>query len=254
MKGGELIMCIVYVITNVINGMKYVGVTSHSLDIRLRCHLSKARQGSNYLLHQAIRDYGEDNFIIEPVESNIPKEQALATEAYYIDKFDTYYKSGKGYNMTKGGDGTVAYIFTAEAREKISKANTGRVYSKDRNERLRRINTGRYYKPEWREALSAARMGRFTGSDNPFYGKHHSDNTKLKIREANSGMIVLQIDDTGAVINEFYNLRDAGQWVVNNKLSTAKGTTCAGRIRVVCNNDSCKAYGYRWKYKERSID
>lgn len=247
-------MCTVYMITNHVNGMKYIGVTSRLLHRRWLEHTSMARQGSSYLIHSAIREYGETQFTIEVVEDNIPKELALYKEAYYIEWFGTYYKTGKGYNMTHGGDGTVTYTFTDADICKMRKANTGRKFSPERNERLRRINLGRYYKPEWKAALSNARMGRFTGEDNPFYGKHHTADTKQTIREANSGLPVLQIADDGTVVNEFYNLRDAGKWVVANNLTTAKYTTCAGRIRVVCGVDSCKAYGYMWRYKERSID
>lgn len=247
-------MCMVYMITNLVNGMKYIGVTSRTLHKRWLEHASMARQGSTYLIHSAIRDYGETQFTIELIEDNVPKELALYKEAYYIEWFGTYYLLGKGYNMTHGGDGTVAYTFTEADICRMRKANTGRKFSSERNERLRRINLGREYKPEWKVALSKSRMGRFTGEDNPFYGKHHTITTKQKIRETNSGFPVLQIADDGSVINEFYNLMDAGRWVVANNLSSSKYTTCAGRIRVVCDKTSCKAYGYRWRYKERSID
>ncbi len=36
--------------------------------------------------------------------------------------------------------------------------------------------------PEWREKLSKAKIGRFTGKDNPFYGKSHSPESIEKIR------------------------------------------------------------------------
>ena len=246
----------VYVITNTVNDMKYVGVTSQTLKERFRQHkICAVIRNSKSLIHQAMREYGVDKFDIHLLEDGISEEYAEETEIKYIQQYDTYYAHGNGYNMTLGGYGTHGYIVTDEARRKISESGIGRKYSEERNEKLREINTGRYYKPEWKAALSKARMGRFTGADNNFYGKHHSEQTKQKIRETNSGLPVLQVDVMGTIVNEFYNLHDAGVYA-SEHLSSAKANTCAGRIRVVCNNVNkpCMAYGYYWRFKERSID
>ena len=245
----------IYLITNKVNGMQYVGCTSQSVAERFKQHTYDVKRTTD-MLHTAMGEYGITNFDVELIEDNIPTEKAEEAERYYIELYNTYYLNGHGYNMTIGGHGTIGYKFTQEDRAKISNIHKGRKFSAERNEYLRIINTGREYKPEWREALSKARLGKFTGTDNSFYGKHHTDDTKLKIRESNSGLAVVQLDDAGNIINEFYNLHDAGQWVSDNGLTKAKGTTCAGRIRVVCysTTKACKAYGYFWKFKERSID
>lgn len=246
----------VYIITNTINDMKYVGVTCQTLKARFNQHKVCAMvRHSKSLIHQAMREYGVDKFEIHLLEDGISEENAEESEIRYIKQYDTYYAYGNGYNMTLGGYGTHGYIVTDEARRKISESGIGRKYSDERNEKLRRINTGRYYKPEWRIALSKARIGKFVGEKNNFYGKHHSEQTKQKIRETNSGLPVLQIDDTGNIVNEFYNLHDAGVFA-SEHLSSAKANTCAGRIRVVCcsTHKICKAYGYIWRFKERSID
>lgn len=246
----------VYIITNTVNDMKYVGVTSQSLKERFRQHISHAvYKQSKSLIHQAMREYGVDKFEIHLIEDGIPENHAEDAEIKYVQQYDTYYARGNGYNMTLGGYGTHGYIVTDDARQKISESGIGRKYSDERNEKLRRINTGRYYKPEWRKALSNARIGKFIGEKNSFYGKHHSERTKQKIRETNSGPSVLQIDNSGNIVNEFYNLHDAGVYT-SEHLSSAKANTCAGRIRVVCRSTHkpCKAYGYFWRFKERSID
>jgi len=50
---------------------------------------------------------------------------------------------------------------------------------------------GRIMPDETKRKLSVARMGRFTGKDNPFYGRHHSPSTiknmKLKLSNIMSG-------------------------------------------------------------------
>lgn len=245
----------IYLITNKVNGMQYIGCTSQSITERFKQHEYDVKRTTD-LLHSAMGEYGIANFDVELIEDDISVDRAEEAERFYIELYNTYYLNGHGYNMTIGGHGTIGYIFTQEDRTKISKIHKGRKFSAERNEYLRTINIGREYKSEWRDALSKSRLGKFTGVDNPFYGKHHTDVTKMKIRETNSGLAVIQIDDDGNVVNEFYNLHDAGQWVANSGLTKAKGTTCAGRIRVVCRstNTVCKAYGYYWKFKERSID
>lgn len=244
-----------YLVTNLINGKHYVGITSQGVEERFKQHLWDAHRGSKTIFHNAIRKYGIENFKLETLESNISNDIAGEREQYYIKAYDSYYLSRKGYNMTEGGNGTVGYIFTDEDKAKISEANKGRKFSEERNQRIREIMTGREYKPEWKAALSQSRLGRFTKQDNPFYGKHHTDTTKQTIRENNSGDKVLQLDKEGNIVQEFFNLMDAGRWAAEHA-SKAKYTTCATRIREVCcsSNKKCTAYGYRWQFKGRSID
>lgn len=245
----------VYLVTNLVNGKKYVGVTSQGVQERFKEHLWDAHKGSKTIFHNAIRKYGVENFELTTLESDIPDADAESRERYYIALHRSYYIYRQGYNMTEGGNGTVGYVFTEEDRKKLSKANKGRKFSEERNQRMKEIMTGREYKQEWKDALSRSRLGRFTKEENPFFGKHHSEETKSKIREKNSGDIVLQLDAEGKVVNEFFNLMDAGRWASEN-VSSAKYTTCATRIREVCmsNNPKCAAYGYRWMLKGKSID
>lgn len=48
-------------------------------------------------------------------------------------------------------------------------------------------STGYKHSPEIRKKLSQLKKGRFTGSDNPMFGKTHSEETKRKISLKNSG-------------------------------------------------------------------
>lgn len=241
----------VYLITNTINGRQYVGAAKHGHVKRLSEHCRDAhKEHSN--LHDDILKYGAEVFTTELLEDNISDEQWQEKERFYIAKYNTYYGDNpEGYNMTRGGLGTVGYKFTDRDRAKMSAAHKGCTFSPERNQYLREIMTGREYKQEWRDALSAARLGRFTKEENPFYGKHHTEEVKQFIRETNSGDHVLQIDASGNVVAEFFNLMDAGRWASEN-VSSARYTTCATRIREVCksSNPKCTAYGYHWKLKE----
>lgn len=86
-------------IVNVLNGMKYVGQTTKNPKKRLAEHLSGAKYGSSMRLHFAIRQFGEQNFELRILQSDIPLDILDYTEAYYIAKYDSI-KSG--YNDDDG--------------------------------------------------------------------------------------------------------------------------------------------------------
>lgn len=247
----------VYLITNRINGKQYVGVTCRGYQVRFAEHIHDAMSGSTCILHNAIRKYGPSNFDIMLLESDISDSDIDSKEQYYIKLYNTFYASGIGYNMTEGGGGMVGYKHTAASKKAISESLTGHVFPESRNKKIQHAMTGREYKPEWREALSRSRLGRFTGTENPFYGKHHSEESKSKVSAANTKYRVLQLDPiTDAVIQVFNNPGHAGQWVVENGYSSAHPDTCKERIRQVCKgkNISCTAYKFKWRFEERSID
>jgi len=52
----------VYLVTNTVNGKKYVGCTRVTVSRRWIQHRSAAKNGSPFALHQAIRKYGFNKF------------------------------------------------------------------------------------------------------------------------------------------------------------------------------------------------
>ena len=242
----------VYLITNTVNNKQYVGVTYRGYEARFREHINDALNNSKTMLHNAIRKYGQQCFMIELLESNIPDSLIDKKEMYYISKYKTFYADG-GYNMTLGGGGMAGYKHTKEAIHKISASLKGHIYPKSRNHKIKLAMIGREYKQEWKDALSLSRLGRFKGEDNPFYGKHHSNKTKELISKANTKCPIIQIDPhTAKVVNEFANRNEAGRWIVANGISNANYDTCACRISEVIKNKNkqCTAYGFHWREKE----
>lgn len=92
---------LIYKYTNKLNGKIYIGQTSSSLSIRDKKHLSQIED--NTYFHRALKKYGRENFDLEIVEDNILLEEIDEKEIYWIKKLNSYYKTGQGYNMTKGG-------------------------------------------------------------------------------------------------------------------------------------------------------
>jgi group I intron endonuclease len=163
---------IIYKIVNKVNGDFYIGKTTKPKEERLQKHFYNSSYNSQTHLHRAIRKYGYSSFIIEEVETQIPKEKLDEREIFWIKKLSP------PYNMTGGGEGGKTHNspnfinsmkeyhqrkpkeeyatygmlgkkFPEEAKKKISKANSypvvceGREFSsiKEAEEYYRSIGT-----------------------------------------------------------------------------------------------------------------
>lgn len=91
----------VYLITNLINNKKYIGITNN---LKRRwfnhCHPSKGRE---QVISNAIQKYGPNNFKFEVLEENVPLDKIDEKEIYYIQKYDSLTINNHGYNVATGG-------------------------------------------------------------------------------------------------------------------------------------------------------
>lgn len=108
---------LIYLSTNKINGKKYVGYTTLTLEKRIRTHIYKSHSKSQYfyLFKNALRKYGPESFSWEILEYCNSIEECFEKEKYYIKTLNTI--SPNGYNLTEGGNGGVQ---SNEVKEKIS--------------------------------------------------------------------------------------------------------------------------------------
>lgn len=95
---------IVYLATNTVNGMQYVGLTRRTvLERRVFEHRSSSRRGAgkeNTLAH-AMRTYGEDVFSFRVIQRVQSLKALSAAERYWIREYNTNWPNG--YNVKKGG-------------------------------------------------------------------------------------------------------------------------------------------------------
>ena len=111
----------VYLITNKINGKKYVGLTKRNVLERFKEHISI---GDKTTIGKAIKKYGSQNFNVSILEKNIETlVEATSIEQYYIAWYNTFY--GEGYNLTLGGEGTKGSTLSERHKESIRNSKIG---------------------------------------------------------------------------------------------------------------------------------
>lgn len=101
-------MYYIYCYTNNINGHKYVGQTSYPARRKSEhkyAAFTPSSEEYNLLFHKKLRQYGEENFsfeILEEIETN-DLDLVDSREVYWIEKLSSHVKTGKGYNLSLGG-------------------------------------------------------------------------------------------------------------------------------------------------------
>ena len=101
-------MYYIYCYTNKINQHKYVGQTNN-LQRRIKehrsCSFNSKASSHNDLIHRKIREYGEENFDIEVLETLYVNDIAEVhnREKHWIKELNTFCGNGCGYNQDHGG-------------------------------------------------------------------------------------------------------------------------------------------------------
>lgn len=183
---------IIYMFTNKVNGMKYVGQTIRER-ARYRAHINRCES----FIDRAITKYGIENFEYDVLHRcNGTRENVIGElnffEKKYIKKYDCICPNG--YNMTSGGDNPT--LLSEESRKRISESHKGIVpwnkgLSKETNERLKELSD----KSKGRVSpLKGRKLGQFSEehkrklSESALNRKPMSEETKKKIAEASKKM------------------------------------------------------------------
>lgn len=177
---------IVYLITNKINGKRYVGQTIQTLGRRWskHCHITQANSGMPVV--KAIQKYGKENFTKKVLSRCNSIEEMDHREAYYIKLFST--RTPYGYNVLSGGGNS---LHTEESKKKIADAQTGeknhnfgKKASLKTRAKMSASQTGKHkFSEEERKQISE----RVTGEKHPMFGKHHTDDSKGRISKSLMG-------------------------------------------------------------------
>lgn len=133
------------------SGKIYIGQT---------CQIPERRwmNGLGYKAHpyffNAIRKYGWDNFEHVIIADDLTKKEADWLEKYLIAYYETM-NPLKGYNLTKGGEGSLGRVASEETRRKISEANKGK----------HTHQLGKKHSDEAKQKMSIAQRGKVISED-----------------------------------------------------------------------------------------
>lgn len=236
---------IIYCIENLVNGMKYIGMTKKTFCRRY----SGGRWWDtthNPVLLADYTKYGDKSFRVLILEHGLKDEELPCIEGHYIYHFNTFYPNG--YNMSYDTspmthDGLLYRISTKrdyvlvykkepspegvrwhmgaipcseETKRKISLANKGKKRTSEQCERISLKIRGRKQSPEEVAKRSLSLKGKHTRS-------------------------VFQIDpETGNIIKEHPSIQDAAEFI---------GLNSSANLTSVCKGRQKTAGGYIFKYK-----
>lgn len=183
----------------------YIGITNNIND-RMRTHKYRIKKNYNHPLYDEIRKMNKDEnyklfYII--LKNNLTRKQALEEEKKEI----SYLNSGHSrlYNQTVGGGGTLGYKHTQATIDGI-KRNQTILYGKNNP------FYGKHHSEETKNILS--KKCKNYGTDNGFYGKKHSKrfNNSQRIRTILRNSIPIeQYDMNNNLIKEWKSKKEFSQ-------------------------------------------
>lgn len=173
----------VYIVTNTVNGKKYVGQTTRTVEERWKDHVRNCYR-RDFPFPCALRKYDIDKFDIEVICECYSQEELDNKEIFYIREFNTI--SPTGYNCTEGGRGGIP---SEEVKKRISKTLTGKIQSeetkKKRSKSLRGDKNHRYGispSKEHRKKISNSLKETYAnGYEHPFLGRKHTEESIEKM-------------------------------------------------------------------------
>ena len=190
---------IIYKATCIINGKVYIGQTIKTLEERRREHIKRVGLGSKFYFHNALRKYGENNFIWETIDSANSPDELNIKECDLINEYQAFDKSF-GYNMTYGGDGVKNP--SEEVRKRMGEVHIGnknwlgKHHTEETKALLSKIHTGKKQSEEHRIKNIIGHIGKKQSEETKekirqyFKGRPRSPETVRKISESNKGKII----------------------------------------------------------------
>jgi group I intron endonuclease len=235
----------IYLITNRINGKKYIGQTiQNDINNRWASHKNLKNKTVGQILYNAYKKYGVNNFEYKIIcicfddDTNKYEEQ-------YINKYNTIYPNG--YNLLPGGNNKKHNEYT---KKQISEKLKG---SKNPNfgikktleqitlmsERMKGTNNPQFGK-KFTEQEIQKRLDRYVKNPeiknkiSASLKSYHKNKTTIPIKNNKK---VEQYDLNGNLINTFSSISEAARNVNINVAFLSR----------TCNKENYTAAGFKWK-------
>lgn len=180
---------------------EYIGQTSYEdFQVRLNGHISEVNNGRKRHLYNAIRKYGWEKFIVSILHT-IPKEEGWEERLDSLEIQEIAQRNTlapHGYNYETGG------------------------------------NKNKVLHEETKALMSAVR----SGEHHAMYGKHHTENTRELLRDANKKAVQQWSQDGKELLRTFESVEEA------SKETGADGS----HLAKVCKGQRKTAGGFHWKF------
>jgi len=225
------------------SGKVYIGITSQPPKRRFD---NGRGYSHNEHFRRAINAYGWHNFKSEILGKGLSRDEAVLEEKRLISLYDST-NWDKGYNLMTGGDGIGTH--TEATIQKLRILGTGKKWPIERRLSFSRKRKGKTHSEEAKKKMSLIAKG----AGNPFYGRHHTEDAKKRIRanmpdrrggKSSLAVSVCQYDLDGKLISTFPSISDAGR---------ENGIENYYNISACCRGRQKTAYGYVWKYAEERV-
>lgn len=212
-------MGVIYLRTNLVNGMKYVGQT---VNFKKRESAWKCLKWSyaNQLLTDDRNKYGLDNFKTEIIEK-CDDSKLDELEKYYIEKLNTIYPNG--YNDNEGG--SISFHHSEKTKKKIGESGKGKHYDRK----------GTNLTEEHKQNIS-----------NSLKGKIPTEAIKTHADKYSKPVYQYTLD--GKLVNVWKSIREASR-STNYSFNGIRSCCNGGFFRNGKWVNCYKFKGYKWLYK-----
>lgn len=196
---------IVYLITNLENDKKYVGITTRNIKTRWYEHVKKSKGIISYKesLHYDINKFGKESFKIEIIDKCVDINDLYKLEKKYIKEYDSM---KNGYNLNSGGSCYIIRdtikikqsIDSIESREVLVYKSDGSFFGKFHSANEASRKTGVDARKVFRVLV-----GKRRSSNGYFFSYIEIDNFKNR-----SYVEVYKIDMSGNILNKYDTIKD----------------------------------------------
>lgn len=193
----------------------YIG-SAININLRWRKHLNdlKSNKHHSIKLQNHYNKYGKGDLQFL-VLSGCDKEDLIKHEQYFIDSYNPYFnicvtayshlgmkrsletiEKIKKINLGRKASEEAKYKMSMahkgkkvslETKKKMSEARKGRINSEETRKKISLAKIGKPRSEETKRKDSEVKKGKYVGMNNPFYGKKHSIESRIKISKMQMG-------------------------------------------------------------------